>query len=124
MEKKPRVSGSTMIAPEVIETIIKMTAMETDGVSKIPAQLTHQPVRIRINEEKKIDADVYVRIEYPYNVIHVGKKLQENINRVISETIGMEPGSINIHIEDIDYINNSDKERSGLKIVCRKQTEN
>jgi len=112
MEKKPRVSGSTMIAPEVIETIIKMTAMETDGVSKIPAQLTHQPVRIRINEEKKIDADVYVRIEYPYNVIHVGKKLQENINRVISETIGMEPGSINIRIEDIDYLNNSEKERS------------
>ena len=36
MEKKPRVSGSTMIAPEVIETIIKMTAMETDGVIKFP----------------------------------------------------------------------------------------
>ena len=24
---------------------------------------------------------MFMRIEYPYNVIHVGKKLQENINR-------------------------------------------
>ena len=103
MDEKTRVAGSTTIAPEVIETIIKMTAMETKGVSQVPLQTGHQAVKLKI-EDNKVNADVYIRIKHHCNIIEVGKKIQENVNQIITETISMEPGIINIHVEDIDFV--------------------
>lgn len=102
MSNETRVAGSTTIAPEVIETIIRMTALETQGVSRILISNTRPPVRISI-EGQTVHADVYVVLDSNQNILSLGKKLQENISRAILETIGMNPGLINIHIDDIDF---------------------
>ncbi len=102
MNQEQRVAGSTTIAPEVIETIIRMTASETQGVSRVPVFSSKQSVKTHV-EGKIVDADVYVILEHQQNIASVGVKLQHNISRAISETIGMLPGKINIHVDDIDF---------------------
>lgn len=102
MSEKPRVAGCTTIAPEVIETIIKMTASETKGVNRIFVNPSNSGVKIKI-EENIVHADIYVILDHRQNTLKVGKKLQNDVSRAISETIGMEPGQINIHVEDFDF---------------------
>jgi len=102
MSEKPRVAGCTTIAPEVIETIIKMTACETKGVNRVFVSPSNSGVKIKI-EENIVHADVYVILDHRQNTLKVGKKLQNDISRAISETVGMEPGCINIHVEDFDF---------------------
>ena len=80
--------------------------METKGVSDIPLSPSHQAVKLRV-DGKVVNAEIYLRIRHHFNVIEVGKKVQENINRVIRETIDMEPGIINIHVVDIDFVASS-----------------
>ncbi len=102
MSDKPRVAGSTTIAPEVIETIIKMTASETKGVNRIYSNSSNPGVKLKI-EDHIVNADVYVILDHRQNTLKVGKKLQHDISRAISESIGMQAGSINIHVEDFDF---------------------
>ncbi len=102
MTERPRVAGSTTIAPEVIETIIKMTACETKGVNRIFVNSSNSGIKLKI-EDRVVNADVYVILDHRQNTLKVGKKLQNDISRAISETVGMEAGSINIHVEDFDF---------------------
>ncbi len=102
MSEKPRVAGSTTIAPDVIETIIKMTASETKGVNRIYVSSSNSGVKIKIDEDV-VNADVYVILDHRQNTLKVGKKLQNVISRAISESIGMKAGCINIHVEDFDF---------------------
>ncbi|MHC1770796.1 MAG: Asp23/Gls24 family envelope stress response protein [Flexilinea sp.] len=102
MSEKPRVAGSTTIAPEVIETIIKMTASETKGVNRIYVSSSNSGVKLKI-DENIVNAEVYVILDHRQNTLKVGKKLQSDISRAISESVGMEAGCINIHVEDFDF---------------------
>jgi uncharacterized alkaline shock family protein YloU len=101
MNQDQRVAGSTTIAPEVIETIIRMTAMETPGINRVPVSNSKPPVRISVDAQT-VNADVYVILDYNQNILDIGKRLQENFSRAISETIGMKPGLLNVHIVDFE----------------------
>jgi uncharacterized alkaline shock family protein YloU len=41
------------------------------------------------------------------NIRETSKKVQEEVSLAISKMVGMEVGTINVHIEDIDYQNNN-----------------
>jgi uncharacterized alkaline shock family protein YloU len=50
-----------------------------------------------------VHVDVHVILKAELNVREVSRNIQKEVARAISEMVGMEPGRINIHIEDIDY---------------------
>lgn len=108
MNQDQRVAGSTTIAPEVIETIIRMTAMETPGINSVPVSSSRPAVRISVDAQT-VNADVYVILDYNQNILDIGKKLQENFSRAISETIGMKPGLLNVHVVDFEPPTMADK---------------
>ncbi|NMC52051.1 MAG: Asp23/Gls24 family envelope stress response protein [Chloroflexi bacterium] len=104
--------GKTTIAPEVLITTIKLTALSVTGVHS----LTTAPVRLDNLFKKGADegvvldvenntvyADLYVILENDVNVRNVGRQIQSKVSRAISELVGMEIGKINVHIEDIKY---------------------
>lgn len=103
MDEKERVSGNTTVAADVIETIIRQTAEETKGISRIFANsANNNGVRLKIINDQ-VDADVYICLEQRENAIEIGRKLQGKIVRAVSEMAGMEVGSINVHVEEFDY---------------------
>ena len=113
MNESIRPPGKTTIAPEVLITIAKLTALSVPGISRLsnnPVQVNkifrkgaNEGVVIEV-EDDAVYADLFVIIERDQNVRKVCRIVQEKVARAISEMVGMEVGKVNIHVEDIDYI--------------------
>lgn len=102
-ETQHATSGITTIASEVIETIILQTAAETKGVNRISVHSSHPGVKLKI-DGKNVNADVFVVLNAKENTNQVGAELQKNISRAIVETVGMESGKINIHVDNFELL--------------------
>lgn len=103
MNEKERVPGNTTVAPEVMETIIQMTANDTQGVSRLTSNNNAQDgVKMKI-VDGTVNVDVYVILEANCSTMEVCKRLQNKIARAIKEMVGMSVGYVNIHIEDFNY---------------------
>jgi uncharacterized alkaline shock family protein YloU len=106
------VKGKTTIAPEVLHTIARLTTLNIDGVSRMclsPSGVKRyftkgysEGVRILL-ENDVVYADLYVVLKCNTNVKDISHNIQQQVARVLSETVGMQVGRVNVHIEDIDY---------------------
>ena len=104
--------GKTTIAPEVLITIARMSALGVEGVSRfapISGGLNRvfkrgpsEGVRAEI-EDGLAYLDLYLILKQDVNVREVGRKIQQMVSRSVSEMLGIEVGHVNIHIEGIDY---------------------
>jgi uncharacterized alkaline shock family protein YloU len=112
MDVNYKPTGKTTIAPDVLLTIAKLTALSVPGVSRLSAipggvnrffkRVDNQGVRILV-ENNVVYIDIYVIIQKGMNVREVSRMIQTEVARAISEMVGMEVGRVNIHIDDIDY---------------------
>ena len=102
----------TTIAPDVLVTIARMSALSVPGVSSM-AQVTggvnrlfrrgtHDGVRIEV-EDNVIVASLYLILKKDVNIREVSRNVQGQVARALQEMVGMEVGEVEIHIEDIDY---------------------
>jgi len=108
----PETLGKTTIAPDVLLTIARLTALSTTGVNRLSTisggvnrlfkRGENEGVRILV-ENNTVYADIYVILNKDVNVRDVSRLIQSQVARAISEMVGMEVGRVNIHIEDIDY---------------------
>ena len=104
--------GKTTIAPDVLITIARLSAMSVPGVSHM-AQVTggvnrlfkrgiHDGVRIEV-EDNIIVANLYLVLHKDVNIREVSRNVQSQVARALQEMVGMDVGEVQIHIEDIDY---------------------
>ncbi|NMC78338.1 MAG: Asp23/Gls24 family envelope stress response protein [Chloroflexi bacterium] len=106
--------GKTTIAPEVLETIARLTALSVPGVNRlvpVPSgvdrlfkRAANEGVQLNV-ENNTVYVDLYVILNRDVNVRDVSHAIQTKVARAISEMVGMEIGKVNIHIEDIAYNN-------------------
>lgn len=105
-------TGKTTVAPDVLVNIARLSALSVAGVSRM-ANVTggvnrlfkrgvHDGVRIEV-EDNVIVANLYIILRQDVNIREVSRNVQKQVGRAIQEMIGMEIGSIDIHIEDIDF---------------------
>jgi len=114
MDNNMHPPGKTTIAPEVLTTIARLTTLSIPGVSRLsttPSDVNQffkrgfsvsEGVRITV-EDNAVYADLYVIMKCDVNVREVGRNIQAQVTRAISEMVGMEVGKVNVHVEDIDY---------------------
>lgn len=112
MSDQKRPPGKTTIAPDVLVTIARLTALSVPGVSRLAnvsggvnglfKRRHNEGVQITV-ENNTVYADIFVILKRDVNVREVSHSIQHQINRSISEMVGMEVGKVNIHVEDIDY---------------------
>jgi len=112
MNDTTRPPGKTTIAPDVLLTIAKMTALSVNGVSRMSSisggfnrlfkRGSGDGVRIEI-ENGTVFADLYVVLNKDVNIREVSRNIQHEVSRAISDMVGMDVGRINIHIDDISY---------------------
>ena len=104
--------GKTTIAPDVLITIARLSALSVPGVSHM-AQVTggvnrlfkrgvHDGVRIEV-EDNVIVATLYLVLHKDVNIREVSRNVQSQVARALHEMVGMDVGEVEIHIEDIDY---------------------
>jgi uncharacterized alkaline shock family protein YloU len=104
-------AGITTIAPEVLLTIARSSALSVEGVAElVPAsglrRFRHRgdASGVHVNvEDGVVYMDIYLILHQDVNVREVSRQVQQQVSRAISEMLSMEIGHINIHIEDIRF---------------------
>jgi uncharacterized alkaline shock family protein YloU len=104
--------GKTTIAPEVLHTIARLSALQVAGVSRmgaVPPNMNRlfkrgqsEGVTIAVQDDM-VFADLYLILANGVNIRDVGRNVQREVARAISEMVGMQVGRVNIHVDDIDY---------------------
>lgn len=104
--------GKTTVAPDVLVTIARLSALSVPGVSrmanvsggvnKLFKRGVHDGVRIEV-EDNVIVANLYLVLKPDVNIREVSREVQNQVARALQEMVGMDIGEIEIHIEDIDY---------------------
>ncbi|MBX3049406.1 MAG: Asp23/Gls24 family envelope stress response protein [Anaerolineales bacterium] len=99
---------TTTVAPDVLQSIARLTALDVPGVYAMLAhgvgRRSDQGVHVKI-DGNHVEMDLFLVLESGVNLRQVGHEVQAAVTRAIDEMVGMQPGRINIHIEDIYYPN-------------------
>lgn len=113
MTEAERPPGKTTIAPGVLVTIIKAAALGVQGVSRLaqaPGSMNtlfqrsyEKGIHIDIKEDGKVHADLYLVLFGDVNLRDTGLSVQEEVSLAISKMVGLEVEAVNIHIEDVDF---------------------
>ncbi len=107
-----KTQGKTTVSPEVLTTIARLSALGVPGVSRLAPvsggvnrlfkRGAGDGVRIE-TEENTVFVDIHLVLQEDVNIREVSRNVQQNVTRALQETVGMDVGHVNIHIEDIDY---------------------
>jgi uncharacterized alkaline shock family protein YloU len=107
-----RAPGKTTIAPGVLVTIARLTALSVPGVARmapLPSGVNRflrrgsgEGVHIDI-KDGKVSVDLYLILERDTYVRDVSRKVQSDVGRAIEDMVGMDVERIDVHIEDIHY---------------------
>ena len=111
-EKQDRAPGSTTMAPGVLLTLARLTALSVpgvvdmapirSGVKRLFRRGSGAGVQINI-EDGEVAVDLFLILAQDTNVREVSRNVQAEVVRAIEEMIGMDVIRVDIHIEDIDY---------------------
>jgi uncharacterized alkaline shock family protein YloU len=108
--------GKTTIDPNVILTIIRMTALRVSGVCRMasgPAGLDDlvkkyysDGVKIDV-EDHTVYIDLYLVLYRDVDLRATARKIQKDVQRAVEDMVGMSVASVDIHIDDIVIRNNT-----------------
>jgi uncharacterized alkaline shock family protein YloU len=108
-----RPTGSTTIAPGVLVTIAKLTALGISGVSRMAPVAggvnrlfrrgAGEGVRIEVSDDT-VSVDLYLVLEQETNVREVSRKVQAEVAGAIENMVGMPVARVDVHIEDFDAL--------------------
>ena len=111
--------GRVTIAPEVLVTIARLTALSIPGVARLSRtwagnvirflgrlvaterHIAGQGVKIEV-EDDSVSVDLYIIAEPDVNMLELGHSIQAEVARAIDNMVGMHVREVNIHIQDVE----------------------
>jgi uncharacterized alkaline shock family protein YloU len=60
-------------------------------------------VVLNLHDANTLSAEVYLIIKQNTNMYDASRNVQEAVKRAITELVGMDVRTVNVHIEDVDY---------------------
>lgn len=105
------VQGRVTIAPSVLTTIVRLTALENQGVYKLATH--HAPVRglrpssasdagvIVTLTDQGVDVDLHVIAAYNANMLRLGEALQAEVQRAIEHMVGLPVHGVDVYIDGV-----------------------
>lgn len=111
-EAHDRAPGTTTMAPGVLVTLAKFTALNVPGVAALAMRpggvnrLFHrgsgEGVQIEIKEDC-VYIELFLILKSETNVRDVSRKVQSEVARAIEEMVGMDVTRVDVHIENINF---------------------
>lgn len=105
--------GRIEVAPNVLTTIARRTALNVEGVQRLtppPAEMGHLLRRIIRQEGVALDMsdgaliiDVYVLMDPHVNLRETSRAIQTAIVEAIDKMVGITVDAVNVHVEDVVY---------------------
>jgi uncharacterized alkaline shock family protein YloU len=108
--------GTVRIAPGVLATIARLTALSVPGVSRLsPAPMrsvgslwgSHGPnagVRVDLVDDAVV-IDIYLVAEPDVSMLPLGREVQARVTRAVHDMVGMPVRAVNVFIRDIERAN-------------------
>jgi uncharacterized alkaline shock family protein YloU len=106
--------GNIQIAPEVIEVIAGLAAVEVDGVAGMSGGFASgvvellgrknlaKGVKVQVGQ-KEAAVDVSIIVEYGYKIPEVAGRIQDNVKRAIESMTGLDVVEVNVNIHDVHF---------------------
>jgi uncharacterized alkaline shock family protein YloU len=98
--------GTITIAPNVLNTIARLTTLKIEGVARLGASgkllRASDGVAIEITNGR-VKADIFIVVKPDTNMFEIGQHIQREVARSINEIVGMDVESVNIHVQDVAY---------------------
>jgi uncharacterized alkaline shock family protein YloU len=98
--------GKITIAPEVLVTTARLTALAVPGVSRLVSPpgvgrlLPNDGVKVK-TIQNKVYVKVFVITDPGVNMLAVGRKIRAEVTRALQEMVGVEVEAVDVHIEDV-----------------------
>ncbi|MGD1993451.1 MAG: Asp23/Gls24 family envelope stress response protein [Anaerolineae bacterium] len=116
MEEPPTI-GKITIAPSVLETIARMTALAVPGVVRLTPPIGIQRmlgiedgVQILV-QDGVVKVELFIVAGQKQNLLKLGRQIQAEVSRAIQDIVGMPVETVNVHIEDVCCGEKSRKEK-------------
>lgn len=107
--------GTVTIAPDVLSTIVSLTAQEVPGVARlgnVPGQqrvgtmlgsgaANASGVAVRVVEDAVV-ADCYVIAQADQNLLQLAERVQSAISEALNEMVGMPVRAVNVYVQDVE----------------------
>ena len=120
MEPSSRPAGRVTIAPQVLTTIVRQTALGTEGVqslasrppkrSRIPGRRAVDPGIEVIVAEGQVHVVLHINADPGSNMVRLAKTLQSEIANAIEHIVGMGVSGVDVRIDNVSFTNSSHTE--------------
>lgn len=122
--------GTIQIAPEVVEVIAGLAAVEVEGVAGMSggfaggiAELLGRKnlskgVKVDVGQ-KEAAVDVSIIVEYGHPIPEVASQIQRNVKQAIESMTGLSVVEVNVHIHDVHFTEGEKKSDSESTDVQR-----
>lgn len=100
--------GTVRIAPGVLATIVRLTALGVEGVSRLSSGgmgkfLSREMPGVKVQvEDHEVTVDLYVVAKRDTNLLQVGTQVQQQVAEAIRHMVGMDVREVNVYIQDVD----------------------
>ncbi len=100
--------GKITIAPQVLITTARLTALAVPGVARLIAppgvgRVFHgDGVRVQVIEDR-VHVKIYVMTEPGANLLGIGRKIRTEVTRALENMVGVEVEAVDVYIEDVAY---------------------
>jgi len=100
--------GTVRIAPGVLATIVRLTALGVDGVSRLSSGgvgkfLSRETPGVKVQvEDNAVTVDLYIVVKRDTNLLQVGTQVQQQVAEAIRHMVGMDAREVNVYIQDVD----------------------
>jgi len=104
-------AGTVTIAPSVLVTIARLSALSVPGVCRMSDHTpgrrlgqgsTGEGARIQIVDDA-VTVDLFIVAKSGQGVLQVGRDVQRGVTRAIREMLGMDVREVNVHVGDIEF---------------------
>ncbi|MBC2851386.1 Asp23/Gls24 family envelope stress response protein [Cetobacterium sp. 8H] len=113
--------GNIKIADDVVKTISAKAAQDVSGVYKLAGGVADEVskmlgkkrltngVKVEVGE-KECSVEVYIIVEYGYQISEVAQNVQKNVLAAISTMTGLKVVEVNVFVQDVKILSDSDQE--------------
>lgn len=107
--------GEIRISSDVVSIIASNAALEVEGIASFGGGIAgnlsqvlgrknpYKGVKVEITENREVNIDLHIVVEYGVRIPDVAWKLQERIKQNVEQMTGLHVEEINVHVQGVNF---------------------
>lgn len=113
--------GEIRISSDVVSIIASNAALEVEGIASFGGGIAgnlsqvlgrknpYKGVKVEVTENREVNIDLHIVVEYGVRIPDVAWKLQERIKQNVEQMTGLHVEEINVHVQGVNFEKESKK---------------